>query len=190
VILTQCALTDIYCELDYLSRDPQHFYLLQVKSVLEPAVKSVGETNSKSRRRLLLSLSEVYIRQFRVHEATTILKGLITLFDGLKYPDIIDRSRLDKLRILPYTEQLRSKRLGTSVSTFCIGTVGMAFSSIVFQAVYFSNVLCVEYNACQKYLYLTFQNTGLLLGSQTYLYTKVSKSTIFLVDHHTYNTVL
>ncbi|KAI7783468.1 hypothetical protein LA080_011815 [Diaporthe eres] len=68
-----------------------HFHLLQAKSVLEPAVKSVGQTDSKSRRRLLLSLSEVYIRQLRVHEATTILEELITLFDGLKYPDIIDR---------------------------------------------------------------------------------------------------
>ncbi|KAL2282156.1 hypothetical protein FJTKL_11195 [Diaporthe vaccinii] len=91
VVLTQCALADIYCELDHLSGDPQHFHLLQAKSVLEPAVKSVGQTDSKSRRRLLLSLSEVYIRQLRVHEATTILEELITLFDGLKYPDIIDR---------------------------------------------------------------------------------------------------
>ncbi|KAH8743624.1 hypothetical protein F5883DRAFT_512232 [Diaporthe sp. PMI_573] len=91
VVLTQCALADIYCELDHLSGDPQHFHLLQAKSVLEPAVKSVGQTDSKSRRRLLLSLSEVYIRQLRVHEATAILKELITLFDGLKYPDIIDR---------------------------------------------------------------------------------------------------
>lgn len=91
VILTQCALADTYCELDHLSRDPQHSYLRQAESVLEPAIKSLEQTNSRSRRRLLLSLSEVYIRQFRIHEATTVLKGLIPLFDELKYPDIIDR---------------------------------------------------------------------------------------------------
>lgn len=90
-ILSQCALADIYCELDHRSGDPQHFYLLQAEAILEPAVKSVGETNSTSRRRLLLSLSEVYLRQLRVYEATTVLKGLITLFKGIRHPDIIDR---------------------------------------------------------------------------------------------------
>ncbi|KAH8759459.1 hypothetical protein F5883DRAFT_365114, partial [Diaporthe sp. PMI_573] len=102
VIITQCALADTYCELGHLySRDPQNSYLSQAKSILELAVKSVGETNSKSRRRLLLSLSEVYIRQSQVHEATAILKELLTLFDGLKCPDIVDRLGHVRLYMAP-----------------------------------------------------------------------------------------
>lgn len=91
VIIIQCALADLYCELDYLSGDHQHQYLLRAKSVLESASESVEGTNSKSRRRLLLSLSEVYVRQGQLHEATAILEGLLSIFNGLKSLDIVDR---------------------------------------------------------------------------------------------------
>lgn len=50
-----------------------------------------GGANPKNCRRLLLPLSEVYIRRGRLNEATTILKELLTLFNGLKSPDLIDR---------------------------------------------------------------------------------------------------
>lgn len=91
VIVVQCALADIYCELDYISGDHHHMYLVRAKAVLESAVESVGKMNSKSRRRLLLSLSEVYVRQGRLHTAKAILEDLLTLFGGLNSLDIVDR---------------------------------------------------------------------------------------------------
>ncbi|KAK2006150.1 hypothetical protein LZ32DRAFT_596043 [Colletotrichum eremochloae] len=90
-IIILSALADLYCELDYISQDPQRHYLLQARSLLEPALKLVGVANSKSRRRLLLSFSEIHLREGAVDEARTILKELLILYENMQSLDIVDR---------------------------------------------------------------------------------------------------
>ncbi|KZL78865.1 hypothetical protein CI238_13193 [Colletotrichum incanum] len=90
-IIIQSALADLYCELDYISRDKQRHYLLRARLSLEPALELAGVTNSKSRRRLLLSLSEVCLREGRVFEARETLKELLSHYGDVKSFDVVDR---------------------------------------------------------------------------------------------------
>ncbi|KAK1521588.1 hypothetical protein CABS01_16518 [Colletotrichum abscissum] len=90
-IIIQTALADLYCELDYKSQDDQRYHLFQARSLLEPALESVGVANSKSRRRLLLSLSEINLREGRLHEARKSLEELLILYGGMDSFDVVDR---------------------------------------------------------------------------------------------------
>ncbi|KAH8761620.1 hypothetical protein F5883DRAFT_424986 [Diaporthe sp. PMI_573] len=78
-IILQCALVEFYCELDYSiysTKDDRHQYLY---------------SNSKSLRRLLLSLSEVYIRQGLRYKAREVLERLSTPLEKVDSIDAIDR---------------------------------------------------------------------------------------------------
>ncbi|KAK8036668.1 Acyl-CoA N-acyltransferase [Apiospora rasikravindrae] len=90
--LVKSAVTDIYCELAY--SEGALSYLAQAEAILEPELarlRQLSRHQTKGFRRLLLSLTEVRIRQDRRDEAKLLAIELLAIYQSIKYPDIIDR---------------------------------------------------------------------------------------------------
>lgn len=91
-LLVKSAVTDIYCELAYLERGLP--YLAQAEALLEPELARLRQQShhqTKGFRRLLLSLTEVRIRQDRCDEAEILATELLAIYPSIKDPDIVDR---------------------------------------------------------------------------------------------------
>ncbi|QSS60252.1 hypothetical protein I7I51_05049 [Histoplasma capsulatum] len=92
--LVQSALADLYCELDYLQMEKQAFYLSRAKAMVEPEIERLrllSGQHLEGFRRLLLSLVEVKIRQGYYWDSDLLTRELITIYDNLREPDIVDR---------------------------------------------------------------------------------------------------
>ncbi|KAK1659833.1 hypothetical protein BDP55DRAFT_505367, partial [Colletotrichum godetiae] len=74
-IIIQTALADLYCELDYKSQDDQRYHLFQARSLLVPALESVG----------------INLREGRIREARKLLEELLILYGGIDSFDVVDR---------------------------------------------------------------------------------------------------
>jgi tetratricopeptide (TPR) repeat protein len=91
-------LADTYVEVDYLRRLDDHpLYagelLKKAEGLIRPEVERLRSyaPHSKGFRRLLLSLSEIEIRQGGFAEAEHLLMELCGIYDNLAEPDIVDR---------------------------------------------------------------------------------------------------
>ncbi|EQL29129.1 hypothetical protein BDFG_08196 [Blastomyces dermatitidis ATCC 26199] len=93
-LLVRSALADLYCELDYLQMGKQNFCLSQANAMVELEIKRLRLSSGQHRkgfRRLLLSLTEVRIRQGRHRDADLLTRELIIIYDNIREPDIVDR---------------------------------------------------------------------------------------------------
>ncbi|OAA68082.1 hypothetical protein SPI_00277 [Niveomyces insectorum RCEF 264] len=94
--VVKSALGDVYCELDYDCRSnadsaAPHFYLNRARELVGPDVEARRGPVTKGMRRLLLSVSEIEIREGRHSHANTLLLELLTTYAALREPDIVDR---------------------------------------------------------------------------------------------------
>lgn len=90
--LIKFAVADLYCELAYIH--PNTPYLSQTASILEPEINGLTQASGqhlKGFRRLLLSLTEVKIRQGHSSEADLLSRQLLAIYNNLREPDIVDR---------------------------------------------------------------------------------------------------
>ena len=92
-------LSDVYCELDYIQRNNasqltlHSSYLNKGKEAVQQEIdcaRAVGKP-SKSFRRLLLSLTEIEIRQERFDGAECIISELLGIYSKIAEPDVDDR---------------------------------------------------------------------------------------------------
>lgn len=88
-LLVKSAVADIYCELAHAEEELS--YLAQAGAVLEPEVERLRQSSrhqTKGFWRLLLSLTEVRIRQDRRNEAGVLATELLTIYQSIKYPEL------------------------------------------------------------------------------------------------------
>ena len=90
-VLVASNLADLYCELEYLQRNPE--YLVKAKAMVELELEHVRARGQylKGFRRLLLSLIEVHINAGWHEAAATLVEELLTIYGTLSDPDITDR---------------------------------------------------------------------------------------------------
>jgi tetratricopeptide (TPR) repeat protein len=94
-LLIVSHLSDLHCEVDYAQcNNPSQIHLKEAKEMVLCEIGGARESYRHSRglRWLLLSLLEVYIRQGQFHEAKTLIKELLDLYDKLSEPDINDKA--------------------------------------------------------------------------------------------------
>lgn len=97
--LVLCYLSDVYCELDYMQRtifpvsESQLQYLNQGREIIEREInrERASSQHPKSLRRLLLSLTEIEIRQARFDKAEDSISELLDIYGGMVEPDIDDK---------------------------------------------------------------------------------------------------
>ncbi|QVM12422.1 hypothetical protein D8B26_007051 [Coccidioides posadasii str. Silveira] len=98
--IVQSTLADTYCELDYQTGNRS--FLSQAKEIVEPEterLKASSGQHFKGFRRLLLSLTEVKIRQGYYRDAGLLARKLIVIYGNLQEPDIVDRLGHVRVRI-------------------------------------------------------------------------------------------
>ena len=98
-LLVISHLSDVYCELDYIQRNNacqltlQSSYLNKGRNVVQQEIdcaRACGKP-SKGLRRLLLSLTEIEIRQGRFDMGECIVRELLGIYSKIAEPDVNDR---------------------------------------------------------------------------------------------------
>ncbi|KAF1938205.1 hypothetical protein EJ02DRAFT_410808 [Clathrospora elynae] len=93
-LLIASHLSDLHCKLDYAhSSNPSQTLLEEAKEMVVREICGAREScrHSRGLRRLLLSLLEINIRQGHFHEAGTLIKELMDMYDKLSEPDVNDK---------------------------------------------------------------------------------------------------
>lgn len=94
-----CHLSEIYCELDYVTQNPvselgsQLQYLSQGRVIIQSQIACDGtyDQDSRNLRRLLLALTEIEIRQGRSDEAERWINKLLGIYSTIEEPNIDDK---------------------------------------------------------------------------------------------------
>ena len=97
--LTLCHLSDVYCELEYMQRttdstsEPQLQHLNEARQMTECEIDRERSSNHRSRsfRRLLLSMTEIEIRQGHFLKAESLLIELLDIYGTLVELDVDDK---------------------------------------------------------------------------------------------------
>jgi tetratricopeptide (TPR) repeat protein len=98
-LLVISHLSDVYCELDYIQQNNayqltlQSSYLNKGREVVQQEINCARACGKplKGLKRLLLSLTEIEIRQYRFDRAECIISELLDIYSKIAEPDVNDR---------------------------------------------------------------------------------------------------
>ncbi|KAI0403466.1 hypothetical protein F4802DRAFT_290507 [Xylaria palmicola] len=126
--VARSALGDVYCELDYSCRQNMDsqlppLHLKRARELVDSDIEARRGPSTKSLRRLLLSLSEIEIREGRLTHAKSILQELLVTYSALCEPDIVDRlghvrAHIALARITSHSEAETHWREALRLNTF------------------------------------------------------------------------